>query len=119
MNTNTLSYWDTAVRLNEHLTGAPAGILVFIICIAIGYIWKNIHVLPNRFIPLIVMLSGSILNPLLYWPNNTKDAVRLLVIGFIIGFVSWIFHKLVLKKIEDKFGVKLDDDTQFIEKPKE
>lgn len=119
MNTNAIPYWDTVIKINEHLAGAPAGILVFLLCIALGYVWKNMHFLPNRFIPGIVMLFGAVANPLLYWPANAKDAVRLTVVGLIIGFIAWLFHRLVLKKIEEKFGIKLEDNTEFFEKPKQ
>jgi len=115
MNTNAIPYWDTLVRWNESLIGAPAGLLIFILCIACGYVWKMVRVLPNRFIPLVVMLTGALLYPLLMWTKEGPPVpviVRNSILGFIVGFAAWLFHRLLLKRIEDKFGAKLDEDEQ-------
>lgn len=112
MNTNAIPYWDTLVKWNDSLAGAPSGLLVFALCIAAGYVWKVIRVLPNRFIPLVVMLIGAALHSLLTMVANQSAPVwvRSAVVGFIIGFVAWVFHRLVLKRLEDKFGTKLLED---------
>jgi hypothetical protein len=115
--TNAIPYWNTMVQWNDNLAGAPAGLLVFCVCIAAGYVWKVIRVLPNRFIPLIVMLTGAVIHPSLTYVSGQAGPVllRWSVVGFIIGFAAWVFHRLVLKKIEDKLGTKLDEaDTEIV-----
>lgn len=124
MNTNSIPYWDTLIKWNDSLAGAPSGLLVFALCIAVGYVWKIIRVLPNRFIPLVVMLTGSVLHSLLTMVADQPAPVwvRSAVVGFIIGFLAWLFHHLLLKRLEDKFGAKLDEGdsnpTAFV-KPQE
>ena len=114
MNTNTIPYWETLVEWDAKLAGAPSGLLVFALCIAAGYAWKSVKLLPNRVIPLVVMLTGAILHPIL----SGGDVARTAVIGFVIGFLAWLFHRLILKRIEDRLGVKLtEDETDFIAKP--
>lgn len=109
--TNAIPYWDVIVQWDKNLSGAPSGLLVFILCIAVGYVWKVIRVLPNRFIPLLVMLTGAGLHAALQ-PSPNPSIVRAAVVGFIIGFLAWLFHRLLLKKLEDKLGAKLLDEDQ-------
>ena len=109
--TNAIPYWDTLVNWDARLAGAPSGLLVFALCIAFGYLWKAIKVFPNRFTPLAVMVAGAILYPALTYAVNQSGPVwvRAAVVGFIIGFLAWLFHRLLLKKLEDKLGVKIDE----------
>lgn len=120
--TNAIPYWDTLVQWDAKLAGAPSGLLVFALCIAAGYVWKVIRVLPNRFIPLVVMLTGAVLHPALTYAADQAGPVwvRSAVVGFIIGFLAWLFHRLILKRIEDKLGAKLEDDSDpqaFVKPP--
>lgn len=113
MNTNAIPYWDVLVSWDAKLAGAPSGLLVFALCIAFGYVWKAIKICPNRFTPLAVMLAGAVLHPALTYAAGQAGPVwvRSAVVGFIIGFLAWMFHRVLLKRIEDKFGVKLEDDS--------
>ena len=112
--TNSIPYWDVIVQWDKNLNGAPSGLLVFLLCIAAGYVWKVIRVLPNRFIPLVVMLTGALLHSGLTYAEkqSLSDWIRAAVVGFIIGFLAWLFHRLLLKRLEDKFGAKLLDEDQ-------
>lgn len=118
MNTNSIPYLDEAIKWSESLSNAPAAVLVFLMCIASGYVWKAIRVFPNRFTPLVVMIVGAVLLMGLTWASNSTGPVilRNAVVGFIIGFAAWLAHRLILKRIEDRFG-KVTDDTEFVEKP--
>lgn len=118
--TNSIPYLDDAIRWSESLSNAPAAVLVFLMCIASGYVWKAIHIFPNRFTPLVVMFVGSFLLMGLTWAVDAAapHVLRNACVGFIIGFAAWLAHRLILKRIEDRFG-KVTDDTEFVEKPKE
>lgn len=100
--------------------GAPAAVLVFLLCLAAGYVWKIIHVLPNRFIPLVVMVTGAALLPLLLWKDEARmpHHLRVAIVGFIIGCVAWLVLRVGLKKLENRLGTSLtDENTTFITKP--
>lgn len=106
MNMENLTQW------NDKLMGAPSGVLVLFLCLAAGYVWKMIRVLPNRFIPLIVMLTGAIIFVLLNWATPTVPLIaKHFVIGFIIGFVAWLCHNKFLKHIERKLGLCDEKDA--------
>jgi hypothetical protein len=97
---------DTIIKLNDQLMGAPAGVLVIFLSIALGYLLKGIRVFENRFIPLAVVIASTVLFMLLS-PTRAVDTplriwlTRNFIIGFILGFVAWALHKLVLQHIED------------------
>lgn len=121
MSTNAIPYLDTIVSWSDNLMGAPAAALVFFLCLAAGLGWKIIHVLPNRFIPVVVMLTGSVLLPVLLWKEDAKLAhhMRIAVIGFIIGCVAWLVLRVGLKQLETRLGTNLtDEDTMHFTKPK-
>lgn len=110
--TNSIPLFDEAVQWSEQLMNAPAAILVYILCIASGYVWKMIRVLPNKFIPLVVMCIGAILLVMLTWAAglSIQAITRNAVVGFIIGFIAWLSHMFVLKKLETKFGITFVDN---------
>jgi len=104
---------QTLIDWNEKLIGAPSGVLVFLLCIAVGYSWKAIRVLPNRFIPVLVMFAGAVAFPLLNWQHGDghQSFVRHSALGFIIGFVAWLAHNQVIKRIEEKLGLFENGDA--------
>lgn len=115
--TNTIPYLETITQWSNSLLGAPAAVLVFILCLAAGWMWKIIHVLPNRFILPVVMVTGALFLPLLMfkedatWPYYIRSGV----VGLIIGCVAWLVLRVFLPKVEKKFGVNLsqEDTIQF------
>ena len=117
--TNSIPYWDQAIKWSESLMGAPAALLVVLVCIAAGYVLKMIQVFPNRFIPLCVMLIGAAFLMMMTWVAKSEIPVltRNFCVGFVLGFIAWMLHRLVLKRIEKKFGLFASDDTEFREKP--
>lgn len=117
--TNQIPYLGDAIRWSEGLYNAPAAVLVFLFCIASGYVWRAIKVFPNRYTPLAVMVAGAILLTGMDWVSKpTAPAViRSASIGFIIGFLAWLLHRLLIKRVEDWLGSKLGDDPEFLDKP--
>ena len=108
---------DQATQFLSKLYGAPAGLLVIILCIIAGYILKKIKSIPNDAIPMFVVLLGATIYPLIADDRNDITLrvwiVRNLVIGLTLGFAAWIIHNKVIKYFTDKFGT---DDTQQIVK---
>ena len=86
------------------------------LCI-LGFVVKAIKVIPNNYIPLIVVFWSSIFF-MLVAPERGSMSSRIwlgrnFLIGLIIGTAAWLFHRYVLKTLFRKFG---SDDTVFITK---
>lgn len=89
------------------LYGAPGYVIVFLSTIVFGYVLRAIKRFPNAGIPVAVVLWGAVCNIMLADVYSPPASLRLwltknLLIGFIIGFVSWSFHKVFLKRFEEK-----------------
>ena len=61
------------------------------------------------------MIVGTILHPAALWQHGaSQDPVRFAMIGWIIGFLAWRVHKLILRRAEDylkqRFGIGLSED---------
>lgn len=101
--------------------------LLGLACIGIGYALRGIKQYPNGAIPLTVIILAA-LGSVLLQPDaptgisarawNTKNALA----GIGIGFLAWFFHRSLLRKIEDKLGMKGDtngnSNTVFFQNPK-
>lgn len=114
---------DKINQYNEQLMGAPAGVLVLLACIAVGYTLKLIKRFPNDGIPLAVVLCGMIFFALIAPEREFTDSLRIwiarnLILGMIIGFASWLLHNKVLWMIEEKIPwLKGADKPEEQEKP--
>jgi hypothetical protein len=116
MNTNSIPYLDTITRWVESINNAPSAVLTLLLCIAAGYLWKSIKVLPNKFIPAVVMVVGGAALMALQW--KTTEHLRAFVVGFFIGFVAWLIHNQVIKRIAKRFGLDSgDDEDDDLSKP--
>jgi hypothetical protein len=100
---------DALTKLNDQLMGAPAGVLVFLVSIVIGYVLKLMPGFGNQRIPRVVVLSAAVLFVLLSlpaMPTGWKDVVswliRHLAAGLVIGFIAWLAHAKGLKRIESR-----------------
>lgn len=100
---------------------APAAVLVLLVCISVGYVLKVVRAFPNRYIPLFVMFTGAAFLMLLTFVKGSEIPVltRNFAVGFFLGFVAWIIHRGLLKKLEEKWGWFKTDETEFVTKPKE
>ena len=98
---------DTIVNWVNQLYGLPAGVLVGLLCIVICYAFKVTDRFPNDAIPVVCLLLGAILLPMLAPECPLEEKliayrVKHAVVGIIVGLVAWAFHNLILSKIEDK-----------------
>jgi hypothetical protein len=86
---------------------APAYILVGLSAIVFGYLLRPIKRFPNDGIPVACVL-WSIGFTLATMPQCPTGVGRIswratnIMIGIIVGFGAWVFHKQILSRIEDK-----------------
>lgn len=92
------------------LYGVPKVVLVFILCIAFGWMMKKSPWIPNQRIAFYVCLIGALFLPLLSdFKASDIQSVRVfiatnLTIGFITGAAATLAYRLVIKRILAKFG---------------
>ena len=77
-------------------------IIVLGICLCVGYVIKNsLDFIPNKYIPLIMLVLGTILNIVFNIPNITGAVV---LTGMISGLASTglyeVFKNLLFNKNE-------------------
>lgn len=61
-------------------------IIVLGICLCVGYVIKNsLDFIPNKYIPLIMLILGTVLNVIFNLPNITGEVV---LVGMISGLAS-------------------------------
>ena len=76
-----------------------------ITCIIIGYVFRAIPIFPNKWIPIMVILSGEIF--LLVNPHPSSESAGAFyahgaVGGLFIGIVAWLLHDKFMQGFEDK-----------------
>lgn len=74
--------------LNQYMV-----LLVVNICLCVGYVIKNsITFIPNRFIPLIMAILGTILN---IWVNGGQFSPEILLGGLVSGLASTGSYEMI------------------------
>lgn len=112
MNTNSVSniYQSVGGSIND-LYGAPIWVLIVLGTIVFGYILRIAEWFPNKKIPLVVVPFAIIINLVMMWPFHDKKMAhidmgawitRQIIVGMILGFVSWVLHKTLLKNLENR-----------------
>lgn len=82
--------------------------IVLAICLCLGYIIKHsISFLPNKYIPLIMAIAGTILN---VWISGWKFTPEILLGGMASGLASTGTYELV-RNIFDK-RQEVSDNTR-------
>lgn len=79
-------------------------VIVLGICLCVGYVIKNsLSFIPNKYIPLIMLILGVILNIIFNIPNITGEVV---LTGMISGLASTglyeMFKNLLFKENAQK-----------------
>lgn len=123
----TLNDWlNSATEMLGKLNGAPGYVLVFVSCIALGYVLRNVKRFPNDGIPVAIMLWGGMFNMLI--AHDEPIALRIwiarnLILGVIIGVAAWLIHKYGISKLEDRIpwfkrqeDAKVKHETQMLKK---
>lgn len=113
---------DKIFEFLNSLGGMPKDGLVFVFCLALGFILKKCPWVHNSSIPSLVTLAGALLLPMLSdWQSSALHSVRVFIltqalIGFITGVIAVVAYRVVIKPILLKFGAKpedLDSDPPF------
>lgn len=83
----------------------PAAVLIIAALIVSGGVMKAIGAFPNRFIPICVIVLGSLLNYLLgdfgaVDPAQRNPGLVLGLQGMLLGFAAWSLHALLLRRFE-------------------
>jgi hypothetical protein len=89
------------------LYGLPGYVLVALSCIVLGYILRAARSFPNGAIPLACVLWAATLTPILSdatpaGVSHTEWRLRCALIGMVVGFCAWVFHRAVLSRFEDR-----------------
>ena len=110
--------------ISQLLALGPEALLVLVV-IALGYVLKRVPVIPNKVIPAACLLCGAMIYPLITSPGKAPPDIRYpivreIMLGLLIGFIAWMIHNKLLKRIEDKLpwlkGVLTGNgDTERIE----
>ena len=79
-------------------------------CIIVCYLFRFMPFFPNKYIPLICILTGAIVFPFLN-PHPTSITMTAFVIhsivgGLFLGIVAWLIHDKFIQNIEDKITMK-------------
>lgn len=79
-------------------------VIVLGICLCVGYVIKNsLSFIPNKYIPLIMLILGVILNIIFNIPNITGEII---LTGMISGLASTglyeMFKNLLFKENSEK-----------------
>ena len=95
------------VEVLSRLYGLPSYAVVFISCLAVGYVLKLSKKFPNDAIPVVAILWGAAFLPLIADPAADATPWRIwfgknFLIGLVIGALAWAFHNKILSRFEDK-----------------
>jgi hypothetical protein len=103
---NTIeTFFTQATSMVDRLYSLPVGVLVMLLCIVAGYIFRCVKRFPNEAIPVAVILLGGVVAPILA-PIDTAMTLREwlaknAIVGLVIGFAAWMLHNLVISRVED------------------
>jgi|SRR3990167_5385402 len=121
-----MEYLNDAIK--QLLALGPEALLICVV-IALGYVLKRVPLIPNKTIPAACLLLGAGIYPLITSPGQAPPdikfpIVREIMLGLLIGFIAWIIHNKLLKRIEERVpwlkGVLSGNgDTELVEKLKD
>lgn len=104
--TNQLSQLtDTIGAVFQQMQQWPAAVLLCIVLLILGTVWKSIPTLDNKYIPIFILAAGGVLNYFIGDMGSVRETQRnpnliLVLWGIVVGFVAWAFHATVLKRLE-------------------
>lgn len=103
--------------------------LLFFGLIGLGYIWKFIPIFPNKRIPLANLLTAIVIYPFIAKSDLAETysmrspfigaLVRDEIVAICVFTVSWLVHRIILKRWIDKYipqSTTETGDTKFFRK---
>ena len=89
---------------------SPMGLLTIALALILGYMLKGVPFIPNYVIPWAVIpcagwLFARLGNPGLVPPEVVEITLALVGYGIVLGFLAWMLHALLLKRLEEKLGL--------------
>lgn len=100
----------------------PIG-LTLVFCLGAGYIIR-LSPIKNKWIPFLQPLVGAIFGGFVLWLIAPKEIVPesysnpksvLVLYGFLLGILSWIGHKFLIKRIENYLREKFPSINDWFE----
>lgn len=102
----------------DYIQSAPLSVLTIIFLNGLGYGLKFTPFIPNRSIPLALMLVGAlIMMTLAPMPAGRNPLVLLGLMGWIFGCIAWLVHAIVLRRLKKFLPGGTPDDTNNQPKP--
>ena len=81
--------------INQYLS-----IVIVVICVVVGYVWKSSTTLANKYIPLVVALLGLILAIANAIANSQPITLDVIAMGLVSGLASTGLHQFVTRVFE-------------------
>jgi len=105
------------------MTGSPAFLYVLIFVNMVIFCWEAIPNLPSRLIPIVSIVLGGVLFPLVLSPGTVSPDFpnpKLVLIGngLLAGLISFAAHAVVVAQLRSKLGWPPPPETKPEEKPK-
>lgn len=81
--------------INQYLS-----IVIVVICVVVGYVWKSSTSFANKYIPLVVALLGLILAVANAYANSQPITLDVIAMGLVSGLASTGLHQFVTRVFE-------------------
>lgn len=106
--------------LIKRIIALDPAMLVFVFCIALGYILKSLPKFPNERIPYVCMGLPPVFYPLMVWNGfDVRKIASDIALAIIFAALAWGAHKLVLKRLVDAKVFPPDEPETNAPKPNE
>lgn len=85
----------------DYIQSAPLSVVTILFLNGLGYGLKFLPVIPNRSIPLALMLCGAlVMMSLAPLPPGRNPMILLGLMGWIFGCIAWLVHVIILRRLE-------------------
>ena len=75
-------------------------VVIVVICVVVGYVWKVCTPLANKYIPLVVTALGLILAIVNALTGNQPITLEVIAMGLVSGLASTGLHQFVTRVFE-------------------